>query len=993
MDERTLNKKLKFIENYKKAINAASGSEKDANANVTTKNIATLSSELGKPEFIDVGRAIIKEYLESDELRLSFDEDLKNHVIYVNDETSIMPYCVAVSLYPFLLDGLKKLGGTSGPPKHANSFVGGLCNLVFLIAGQFAGAVAIPEFLPYLDHFLRVDFGNDYIKHLDQPAWMIGNNSYTVRHVIEDLFQEFVYCINQPAGARGYQSPFTNIAYFDKGYFNSIFKDFFFPDGDEPCYETTAELQKLFMKWFNKERLKDVITFPVETMNLLWDKDTHQYVDKDMADFTAEMWSEGHSFFLYNSDSADALSSCCFSKDQKVLARSCCRGRSKIYFDTFEHIGKTKDGKDRNTFEVYHNGSWCHGKKIKLSNRPMFKITTANKKEIVVSDNHLNPTLRGDISTTGLTIDDYLLFNIRSLEAVPEQDLKLTYEQGFAVGAFLGDGSFGQTRTLASGETKIYDVNYSQNSVKYAKCIDMVNKAVVQLGDDGTCRLNAIQNNVYPVRVCSEKLVEFIKYWTNWTRGTYAYNKELNLDCLLQSIDFRRGILDGWYNTDGGNSNRCYTCSAKLAEDMEVLCTSLGLTTVVDKVERTEESYIRGNLINHNYPTYTVRWYTPKQRRTMKNIYKVVNNSIYFKITSIEPVDYTEDIYCFEMENQDEPYFTLPNGIITHNCRLKNAIEENVFSYTLGAGGIETGSKKVITLNLNRIVQNWFNEEVNKKYKRNRKTLPEYIANITSRVHKYLGAWNNYLWDMYNANLLTVYNAGFIELDKQYLTVGVNGFIEGAEFLALMNEYIPEQYKNMAILPDNKAYQQYAKDILGTIKELNTTARTEHVKLNTECIPAENAAAKLYAWDKKDGYWVPECRNLYNSYFFPVESPNYDVLTKMYLHGTNFIGNLDGGSACHINLAEHLSKEQYRKLMDVAVDAGCSYFTFNIPNTICNDCGHISKHRLTQCDCCGSTNLDYATRIIGYLRRISNFSAPRQVEADARYYDDKEQHD
>ena len=636
MDERTVLKKIKFIDNYKAAKNAATGSEVDSNANVTSKNIATMSAELSKPDFIDVNRAIVKKYLGAkygQEMCDQFDADLKNHIIYSHDETSIMPYCVAVSLYPFLLDGLKKLGGTSGAPKHANSFVGGLCNLIFLIAGQFAGAVAVPEFIPYLDHFLRLDYGNDYIDHLDEPVWKIGNNNFTVRHMIEDLFQEFVYCVNQPAAARGYQSPFTNIAYFDKGYFDSIFKDFIFPDGDEPCWETTKELQKLFMKWFNKERTHDVLTFPVETMNLLWDKDTHEYVDKEMADFTAEMWAEGHSFFLYNSDSADALSSC---------------------------------------------------------------------------------------------------------------------------------------------------------------------------------------------------------------------------------------------------------------------------------------------------------------------------------------------------------------------CRLKNAIEENVFSYTLGAGGIETGSKKVITLNINRIVQNWFNEEVNKKYKRNRLSLAQYISNIVSRVHKYLEAWNDHLWDMKSSGLLTVYDAGFIDLDKQYLTVGFNGFIEGAEFLASMNEFIPEKYKNLEIRPDNEAYKNYAKDILGTIKELNVAHRTEHLRFNCEMVPAESAGNKLYKWDKRDGYWTPSSRNLYNSYFFPMEDLTYDPLTKMRLHGTDFIGNLDGGSACHIGLNEHLSKEQYRKMMDFAIECGCSYFTFNIPSTVCNECGHIYKEPLDHCPNCGSANIDYVTRIIGYLKRVSNFSEARQEEFKTRSYWDPE---
>ena len=157
-----------------------------------------------------------------------------------------------------------------------------------------------------------------------------------------------------------------------------------------------------------------------------------------------------------------------------------------------------------------------------------------------------------------------------------------------------------------------------------------------------------------------------------------------------------------------------------------------------------------------------------------------------------------------------------------------------------------TGSKKVITLNINRIVQNWFNEEINKKYKRNRRSLAEYITEITNRVHKYLEAWNDHLWDMYNCGLLTVYNAGYIDLDKQYLTVGFNGFIEGAEFLKSVEEYVPAQYQHLEIRPDNDAYKKYAYDILTTIKNLNTEHRTEHLKFNCEQTPCENVGPKFY---------------------------------------------------------------------------------------------------------------------------------------------------
>lgn len=989
MDQRTLDKKLQFIEDYKKASNAATGSQVDPNANVTVKNIATEQCELGKKDIIDLRRAIVCDYLkkaDGQETADAYLADLKNHRIYAHDETSLFPYCCSISLYPFVLNGLKDLGGSSCAPKHANGFIGGLINLIFSVASQFAGAVAIPEFLTYFDHFLRVDYGQGYISRLDETLEVAGGESLTLRRRIEDWFQQFVYSINQPAGARNYQSPFTNIAYFDKYYFESIFKDFVFPDGDEPKWETTRELQKMFMKWFNAERSKEVLTFPVETANILVDKETHEYKDAEMADFFAGMWAEGHSFFMYQSDSVDALASCCFSKDTKVLARSCVRGKTKIYFDTFENIGKTQDGPDRWTFDVFHNGSWCAGAKVKLPSRPMFKITTANNKELIVSDNHLNPTMRGDVVTTSLTTDDYLLFSNRPLDAVPEQDLHLTFEQGFAIGAFLGDGRFGALKALKNGSKVIYDTIYSQNIDKYATCMDMVNAANKQLGGDSACAISKIVHNVYPVRlsskrlvsfivhnVChvrlsSKQLVSFISYWTNWKRGTNAFTKELNMECLLQSVEFRRGILMGWYSTDGGNSNRCRTVSKKLANCMECLLTSLGMSSVITSNDRTaeEKTYICGAQINHNGSIYTVQWYDMKNKRSMNGIYKVFNNSVYFKIKSIVPVVYNDDIYCFEMANKEEPYFTLPNGVITHNCRLRNSIESNVFSYTLGAGGIQTGSKCVITLNLNRITQDWDRSG-------RVQTLPEYLTPIVKRVHSYLNAWNAKLWDDFNAGLLPVYKAGFIDLDKQYLTVGVNGFIDGAETLGIKAD------------PDDPEYRKFAHDVLGTIKALNAEDRTEHSHFNTEMTPSENAGAKLYAWDRRDGYKVNPDRNLYNSYFYPVEDPTIDPVRKFYYQGEGFASECDGGVALHNNLDESLSKSQYRHLMDVAVRAGCNYFTYNVVGYQCSDCGYISKSYGTSCRKCGSKNIDYYTRIIGYLKKVSNFSDARQAEFKKRY--------
>lgn len=610
----TVKEIIKFMKDYCDASNAATGSKYDPNSNVAEKNIATMAHETPKRNNLDVNRELMRiklTELYGEDFAAQYKKDLDNHIIYKHDETGLIPtYCASISMYPFLLNGLENIGGNSSAPKHTETFCGAFCNMAFIVASQFMGAIATPEFFCYLDHFLRKDYGEDYYKTLDDVV-ELGLHRRTLRQKIEGYFAQVVYTMNQPAAARGAQSIFWNVAYFDKNYFSSIFQDFVFPDGDEPCWESTSTLQKLFMKWFNKERTKKVLTFPVETMNLL--DDGSEYVDKEWADFSAEMLSEGHSFFIYRSDSVDALASC---------------------------------------------------------------------------------------------------------------------------------------------------------------------------------------------------------------------------------------------------------------------------------------------------------------------------------------------------------------------CRLRNAIEENVFSYTLGAGGIQTGSKGVITLNINRIVQDW------KRYNPNATALSEnfkiYFMEIVGRVHKYLNAFNEIIWDYHRKGMLSIFKAGYIDLDKQYLTIGINGFIEAAEFLGYNISWEDERYVDFANL------------ICGTLSEMNREARTEHTRYNTEFVPAEGLGVKNAKWDREDGYEVP--RDCYNSYFYKVEDADTNIIDKFRLHGRQFTDRLDGGSALHMNLDEHLSKEQYKHLLKVAVKEGTPYFTFNIPNTICNDCGHITKHNLHKCPKCGSENVDYLTRVIGYLRRVSNFSEARQAEAKRRHY-------
>lgn len=307
-------------------------------------------------------------------------------------------------------------------------------------------------------------------------------------------------------------------------------------------------------------------------------------------------------------------------------------------------------------------------------------------------------------------------------------------------------------------------------------------------------------------------------------------------------------------------------------------------------------------------------------------------------------------------------------------CRLKNMVQTKEFNFTNGNMGVQTGSKSVITLNLNRIVQDKCKEHNPSERTVWKEEMKEYLINILSRVYKYHTAYNALLHDMFDANLLPVYKAGFINLDKQYLTIGINGLNQAAEFLGISCN-------------DNLDYKEFCQFIFSIIKEQNILHKTKTETYNTECVPAESLAIKNYNWDKEDGYWVPTDTNLYASYIFKPNDKKLSVLERIKLHGAEYIGEyLDGGSAAHINLEEHLSAKQYEKLLKYAAEVGCQYFTFNIPNSECEECGFISRIAITKCPKCGSTNISLWDRIIGYLTKIKNWSSGRQIEQKTRVY-------
>lgn len=749
---------VNFIKRYMQSTNAASGSEVDANANVENKNIATMAPEIHKKANIYANRLMMHDKLKELYDEATADEyirQLEAHEIYRNDEAGMpvgTPYCVSVSMYPFLIDGLRRLGGTSEPPRNLDSFCGSFINLVFAVAAQFAGAVSTPEFLSYLTYFLCKEYGDDFVERVNDVI-DLSNRHQTIRNVIHAKFQQIVYSLNQPAAARGSQSVFWNIAYFDKPYFDGLFEGFIFPDGTElkELWPQVNWLQREFMTWFNKERTKKILTFPVESFSLL--NDGVDFVDKDSAAWVAKMYSEGHSFFTYTSDSVDSLSSCCYSGDTHVRVldekgKSCVTTFQKISDYPQYYVHKN------NIVYVYSCGEYKPAKFVELPHQKVYEVKTKGRYMRVTAD-HRN-------------------WIVQSREPVLTKDL--------------------------------------------------------HIGDQ-----------------------------------LYAYNPHIN---------------------------------------------NFELATIYD----------------------------------------------------IREYKYQGSVFCFQMVDKNDDMFTLANGIHNYNCRLRNNLQENTFSYTLGAGGVATGSKCVITMNMNRLVQN---------ATRNGVDLSEAVAEQTRKIHKYLRAFNEILKDMFNARMLQVYDAGFISLDKQYLTVGVNGLNEGAEFLGIK-------------ISDNEEYRNYINTVLKPIYDIDKQDREPGLMWNFELIPAENLGVKNAKWDKQDGYFSP--RDCYNSYFYLVEDDTMSPQEKFRLHGKEYTQYCDGGSALHCNLDEHLSYEQYKFLMKYAVKTGCPYFTFNIPNTVCNDCGHISKHMTKKCEKCGGENIDYATRIIGYLKLISKWSAERQKESQRRYY-------
>lgn len=868
-----------------------------------------------------------------------FDLSTESHTFICND--ILIHNCFAYDIQPLVEKGLFFIEGFNAqPPKHLTTFVDFVGEFVSWTCNRTSGAVGLPSFLVYSYYFWKKDC---------EQMFVIKDPEY----YRDQSFQEIIYRLNQPFLRGGIQSAFTNFSIFDRPYLESIFGGKTFPDGSFMIDEidNIIEYEKAFMRVLSKVRSENMMTFPVMTYALL--RKDGKFVDEEFAKWCCKhnmKWADSN-FFI--SEDVTSLSNCCFDGNQMTLTKS----SSGVNYRSFKELYDSPYSDSKRNFTVFHNGSWVKGKLIKLPKTPLLKITTANNKELLLTKNHIQPTLEGDKRADALTINDYLLFNTRELNSFPERNQNLTYEQGYLIGMYLGDGSK-SNKDLNNG------IYFSLNEEKYEKGFPLLNGVLEQMDIEDKFKLGRIKNNSYPVYIYSAELKNFI---LNWVSGSCCFDKRLNLNCLLQSIEFRKGILRGLYDTDGGNSNRIYTTSSGLASDIEVLLTSLGKNSVIDISRRMEEPVIiRNEQYNRNYPLYCVRWYENTNKRSFGEVYKVVNNSTYFKIKSIEEYDSKEDyVYCFEMQNENEPYFTLPNGVITHNCRLLSDVKNLGYFNSIGGTALEVGSVKVNTINLARIA-----------YETN--TTKSYLAQLRERAVlclQTLDVIRNIIKRNAEKGLLPNYSLKIINLSSQYNTIGIIGIYEALQKFGFVKE-------------DELGYHYYTDEGIEFAKNIFAVLNEEKAKftqdkdymVNIEQIPGESAASILMQKDKAlfpdQIYELP----LYANQWIPL---GVKCTLKEKIRVSAILDKAcSGGSIAHINLEAPLENfDTAWNLLNYIADEGVQYFAFCTRISACeNNHGYYGDI----CPHCGKPTVTTYQRIVGFLTPEKTYSKARKEEFGKR---------
>lgn len=936
----------KFISNFIDSYNVADATI-DPNANQSTKDIRSLLDEMNKPQqkllsmnkiYYEVkkkyGKAVADEWFENDFSGATYLHDAPSSSFY--------SYCYAYELQNLAEKGLYFLPKSNTyPPKHMTTFFAHLREFIVWVSNRTSGACALPSFFIYSYYFWKKDVEAGY--YLKDPEYYR-----------RQMFQQFIFEVNQ-IHTRITQSAYTNLIIMDRPYIEELFGTRQFPDGTfvMDYIDEIIEHEKAFMETEAEIRKSVFHTFPVFTYALLFQNG--RFVDEEFARWCNKNNLQWYDSNFYIGDSVTNLASCCFDGRQLCLTRSSLGGVKLLPFKDFCEASY-KDVK-RN-LKIFHNGSWVKGDVVKLPKKQMYKIVTSNKKELYVTEDHIFPTDSGDKMVKDITTDDFLLFNTRRLDSFPEADKGLTYEQGFFIGMYLGDGSSQKREEF----TPV--INLSLNRQKYERTIDILSKAIGRIDEDVEVKLGKPYDNVYPVTIRSWLVYNFMREYVS---GNYSYEKELNMDCLLQSYDFRRGILDGYYATDGGNSNRIYTTSEKLVPQVEALITSLGMNSVIDVSDRTDEPVIiRGEEYERHYPLHCIRWYSQTNKRNFGGVYKVVNNNEYFKVASIEKYDSDDDyVYCFNMKNEDEPYFTLPNGVISHNCRMLNDLsKQKQFRSSIGGSLVEIGSVKVSTINLMRIAL----ESGGDKDK-----FIEILKHRVSLNMQVLDCVRHIIQRNIEKGLLPNYSYGVINLEKQTTTNGLTAMYEAIREMGMIET---DKFGNVSYTDEGI---EFASKIMDTVNELQDNAGFDY-NVSLEIIPAESANVKLC---HKDNI-------LYNRHDDFIYSNQWTSLMAQTQLKTRIklSAILDkkagGGQILHVSLdGNQLTEEQSWEILNYMANAGVIYFAFNPKLSLC-------KHKHTffgeTCPICGEKKEDEVTRCVGYLVPVSSYSAARRDEENHRQW-------
>lgn len=926
----------------------------DTNANVSRKDIVSLKSEKTKPQdklfsFNKIFYEIKKKYgLETARQWL---ETEYNGGFYLHDAPSAsqMPYCYAYDLSRLAREGLFFLSDYNNKaPQHLTTFLDDVIEFISFFCARSSGAVGLPNLIVWSYYFWRKDWeSGHYIKDKD--------------YYLRQCFQKLIYRLNQPF-LRLDQSAFTNVSIFDRCYLEELFGGLEFPDGSFAidAIENIIAVQKVFMEVISEIRESNMFTYPVLTYSLLYQDG--KFVDKPFARWCSDhntKWNDSN-FFI--SDNVGVLSNCCFDGEQPTLTKS----SEGVNYMTFKELYNTPHRDCKRNFTIFHNGNWVKGKVVRLPKRTMYKVTTANNKTLILTDNHISITDKGEKKTTELTTNDYLMFSTKPLNAPKETDRNLSYEQGFLIGMYLGDGSMSGENDKNVNTT----INLSLNKEKFENSVDILEKAVKHIGSEAVIKLNKEYNNVYPVKIRDDKTASFIR---EYVKGNYCFEKELDMNCVLQSIKFRRGILDGFYLTDGGNANRIYSTSEKLINNIECLCTTLGLQTVVNVSDRTGEGkvVIRGNAYNRNHPVYCIRWYN-STKRCQADVYKWCNNSVYFKIKDIEPYTSTDEwCYCFEMLNEDEPYFTLPNGVITHNCRLLSDTKKlDAFINSIGGTALSIGSIKVNTINLVNI----FHCTHNKK---------EYLELLESRVDlccKVLDRIRHIISRNIEKGLLPNYCDGGIDITKQFCTTGILGLYETVKLFGYTKK---DTFGNVYYTDEGIDFAKKIFDVINKVKD----SFTDEYSFNVESVPAERAAVILCQKDKAL-FNIEDDNFIYSNQWIPLTA-KCTIQEKLRL--SSILDKLcSGGAIAHINIESNFPNTNTAwKMLNHIAQQGVMYFAFNTKINVCkNRHGFVG---VSICPTCNNPVYDTYQRIVGFMTPSKAYSKERFKEFNMREWYDTSQ--